>query len=107
MIAHRGVQLFTSGQIRAREDKINNHVNRLDDITQPDGAVKADGELYDKNIKSIVERDVFETTFPSYDHILEKLNALQGELDHGAVEDDDIVLHTARRHASQLSEFNP
>lgn len=89
-------------EIRAREDKINNHVNRLDDITQPDGAVKADGELYDKNIKSIVERDVFETTFPSYDHILEKLNALQGELDHGAVEDDDIVLHTARRHASQI-----
>ncbi|XXG96854.1 peptidyl-prolyl cis-trans isomerase Pin1 [Hypoxylon texense] len=89
-------------EIRVLEDKINNHVDRLEGVTQPDNAVGADDELHSKDIKSIVERDVFETTFPSYDHILEKLNALQGELGSNAVE-DDALFHTARRHASQLS----
>lgn len=87
--------------IRALEDKISSHVDQLEGVTQPDNAVGADGELYDKNIKSTVERDVFETTFPSYDHILEKLNALQGELGYDPVE-NDAILRTARRHASQI-----
>ncbi|KAI1762220.1 hypothetical protein GGR53DRAFT_426013 [Hypoxylon sp. FL1150] len=88
-------------QIRAREDKINSHVKQLDGVSQLDGAAETDGESYDQSIKSAVERDIFETTFPSYDHILEKLNALQGELDHEAV-GDDAILDTARRHASQI-----
>ncbi|KAI1781334.1 hypothetical protein F4818DRAFT_436528 [Hypoxylon cercidicola] len=88
-------------EMRALENKIRSRVNQLEGITQPDEVVKADDELYDKNIKSTVERDVFETTFPSYDHILEKLNALQGELVYDAVE-DDAMLRTARRHANQI-----
>ncbi|KAI0181171.1 hypothetical protein GGR52DRAFT_21611 [Hypoxylon sp. FL1284] len=88
-------------EIRALERKVDNHTTLPEGITQSDEAAEADAELHDENRRTNAKKDIFEYTFSSYDHILEKLNALRGELGNDIVE-DDAVLGTARRHASQV-----
>ncbi|KAI0138609.1 hypothetical protein F4776DRAFT_654352 [Hypoxylon sp. NC0597] len=89
-------------EIRVLEDRVNRHRNRLEGVVQAkSNAGKVEDHIYNKNTKTIAPERVLETTLPSYDHILTKLNALHNELGHDAI-DDDTVLHTARRHASQI-----
>ncbi|KAI1384802.1 uncharacterized protein F4822DRAFT_433342 [Hypoxylon trugodes] len=82
-------------EIHILEDKIGNQNGQLG-RSQPS---TTPGSNYD-DVKSIALKQVFETTFPSYDHILSRLDALQGEL--GQNVNDDTTLQIARRHASQI-----
>ncbi|KAI2470377.1 hypothetical protein F4781DRAFT_178227 [Annulohypoxylon bovei var. microspora] len=89
-------------EIQSLEIKTNDRFDRLEGIVRTEPKVaEAEGNLDNKNSQSVALAQVFKTTLPSYDHILNKLNALHGEIDHDAVE-DDTILHTARRHASQI-----
>ncbi|KAI1144269.1 hypothetical protein F5Y05DRAFT_407669 [Hypoxylon sp. FL0543] len=89
-------------EIHKLEGRVESHRSRLDGVTQAKAnAGKAGGDTDDENPKAVALNQVLETTFPSYDYILSKLNALHGELGHDAVEDDK-VFHIARRHASQI-----
>ncbi|KAI1413054.1 hypothetical protein F5Y13DRAFT_189855 [Hypoxylon sp. FL1857] len=78
-------------EIHMLEDRVGHHRNRLADVILTNN----------ENPKAAALRQVLETTFPSYDYILSKLNALHNELGHDIIE-DDRVLDTARRHASQI-----
>ncbi|KAI1213576.1 uncharacterized protein F4807DRAFT_270728 [Annulohypoxylon truncatum] len=89
-------------EIRSLEDKIDSRFDCLEGITRIEPNVaEAEGGVSDRNSKSSALTDIFKTTLPSYDHILSRLDALHGELDYDAGE-DDTTLHTARRHASQI-----
>ncbi|KAI1092370.1 hypothetical protein F5B19DRAFT_492418 [Rostrohypoxylon terebratum] len=89
-------------EIHSLEGKINNRVDHLGTITRTDlGVVEADGDSSDRNWQSVALTGIFRTTLPSYDHILSRLDALHSELDYDVGEDDEILL-TARRHASQI-----
>ncbi|KAI1099933.1 hypothetical protein F4804DRAFT_64965 [Jackrogersella minutella] len=88
-------------EIHALEDKIANHKDRLGGTVQTKpNVVETDGSLHNQNSQSVIPTHIFATTLSSYDHIFSKLNALHGELDDAV--DDDAILHTARRHASQI-----
>ncbi|KAI1452476.1 hypothetical protein F4805DRAFT_470844 [Annulohypoxylon moriforme] len=89
-------------EIRSLEGKISNRFDRLEDLTQAEPNAAEVGEsLLERSSKSVALTEVFKTTFPSYDHILSRLNALHGELNYD-VGEDDTILQTARRHASQI-----
>ncbi|KAI0382720.1 hypothetical protein F5Y04DRAFT_42394 [Hypomontagnella monticulosa] len=77
-------------EIHGLNDKISNHTKQLDGVRTEPGLTDSNDYL-----KQVSE------TLPSYDHILSRLNVLSGELDHGTFEDDTII-QTARRHASQI-----
>ncbi|KAI0882050.1 uncharacterized protein GGS22DRAFT_191781 [Annulohypoxylon maeteangense] len=89
-------------EIHSLENKINNRFDRLEDTsrTEPNIA-ESEGGLSDRSSKSIALTEVFKTTLPSYDHILSRLSALHGELNYD-VGEDDTILQTARRHATQI-----
>lgn len=96
--------LLTNRKIHSLEDKINNRFDQLGGISRTDlGVVEAEEDSSNQNWQSVALTEVFKTTFPSYDHILSRLDALHSELDCDVGEDDEILL-TARRHASQLSD---
>lgn len=89
-------------EIHSLEDKINNRFDQLGGISRTDlGVVEAEEDSSNQNWQSVALTEVFKTTFPSYDHILSRLDALHSELDCDVGEDDEILL-TARRHASQI-----
>ncbi|KAI1370140.1 hypothetical protein F4677DRAFT_458092 [Hypoxylon crocopeplum] len=89
-------------QIHVLQGKIGNRMERAEGLTRtaPTGVKVAD-ESSSSVSESTALKEVFETTFQSYDHILGKLNALHYEVGHDTFE-GDAILHAARRHASQI-----
>ncbi|KAI0835659.1 hypothetical protein F5Y06DRAFT_289052 [Hypoxylon sp. FL0890] len=89
-------------EIHELEERVDRRRNRLEGVIHAKtGMSKARRDSHDENPQTAALNRVLETTLPSHDHILSKLNALHNELGHDAVE-DDTILHTARRHASQI-----
>lgn len=82
--------ILTGTQIHKLDNKIRDHTSQLDGVNRTEPSIIGTNDY----LKQVSE------TLPSYDHILNKLNVLYGELGHDTF-DDDTVIQTARRHASQ------
>lgn len=78
-------------EIHKLDNKIRDHTSQLDGVNRTEPSIIGTNDY----LKQVSE------TLPSYDHILNKLNVLYGELGHDTF-DDDTVIQTARRHASQI-----
>ncbi|KAL7626482.1 hypothetical protein AAE478_003254 [Parahypoxylon ruwenzoriense] len=89
-------------EINSLQDKVQNRVDLLEGLVRAESKIaETDGDFYEENYKPIALKSVLESTFPSYDHILSRLKALHWELSYDTVE-DEVILYTARRHASQI-----